>query len=233
MYRLYLPAYDHEYHQAILDDIGYVPQSNQVDLIERSFSDESVNKHSNQIDLIERSFSDKSVNKYKKRINRSNWCEFCYRDLFMHKSSIETFIDNCVEKVNKNRFSTKYDHMLGSIIQLDERARNYLWMHNKKLYDKYIPNIRNMQTDAKRFIAEGIINQYNEGTYLSDPDSKFKTVEEWLKLNNTTCSVCKYLTCPFHQRFYGFVTNVSNNVAVNICGMCNDDDFIRTRIFSF
>lgn len=151
--------------------------------------------------------------------NNSNWCHFCLRDIFVHKTSCERFVDKCIKKYNANKtkfFGSKNKdaHMLGSMLCLEETARVYLTTTDKELFDRFAPQIRVASGESKEFITGGIIQQYNEyihGTELDALNGAYPfshgtalDLDDWLMKNNIRCEHCSFLACPFHHDFGGF-----------------------------
>lgn len=161
------------------------------------------------------------------KYNNSNWCHYCYKEMFMHQTSIREFVDSCVDQYRKNsrKFLAGHKaHMLGTLITLDDYTRKELIDSCQDLYNRY-ERAGRASDDSKTYVIEGIIEQYILRTYQPQSNRGIcgsENIERWLMINNIRCYRCNMLACPFHRDHGGFETLTDGTKSYLCCGWCVD-----------
>ena len=153
----------------------------------------------------------------------------------MHIDSIHKFVEKCCrmfKRSDKYFFSSKYSHMLGSILVLEPASKNILHRVSEELYDRYNNQWCN-KTGVMEYIGPGIIKQYNEralsirnkfSSYSGETSDIFSRIpNNELLFTNNRCDMCRELVCPFHEENSGFNTTKFDGKNYFCCGWCLDD----------
>ncbi|VBB18840.1 hypothetical protein YASMINEVIRUS_1372 [Yasminevirus sp. GU-2018] len=183
-----------------------------------------------------------NLERFKFRSDNANWCDYCIKDIFIHRTSREAFIKKCITLYEKNKTyfpKRKEAHMLGSVLNLDQDAYVYLSTHSPELFERYRQSYRGSTHDSRTYVLGGVISQYNERVYTSQLShsshlsnsshsqhefNKYNCMDEWLKMSNIVCSHCSFYACPFHQQYGNFGSRAygENQTKIHTCGWCDD-----------
>lgn len=124
-----------------------------------------------QMETNKSQFVAANLEQFRFRGDTANWCDYCAKDMFIHKKSCEKFITKCISRYHRNItqfFNDRISHMLGSILHLEVHAQNYLEIKCPALYARYKSNIYPSSLDSRCYIVPGIVRQYNEMEYISN-----------------------------------------------------------------
>lgn len=173
-----------------------------------------------------------SLNRFRSKHMNSYWCDFCLSQKFMHNTSSRKFIDKCIklyDKYDKQFFSRKEAHMIGSMISIDIYSHEYLKDKKQELFEKYVNSYKDYSFESSRYVIEGIIHQYNERIFLhntniilGDENKTYDEMDKWLIKQNIQCDFCKKLACPFHTEYCDFGPVMYQNKKIFCCGWCKN-----------
>lgn len=203
-----------------------------------SLEDNDTDSTNVNIDKKESKYDSKqssTINYFRTVHNNSNWCDYCYANIFFHEKSCKKFIDKCIKKFEKNQnsfFSYKDVHTLGTILSVENYARCYISTVCPVLFAHY-DRLDNITSESREFITKGMIDHYIEKQFEAQKNSNAPTkdIDTWLIFTNERCGNCERIACPFHKNYGGFdLTNdlhkssakLLNNQRLYCCGWCLD-----------
>jgi hypothetical protein len=163
---------------------------------------------------------------YRGKHKNSHWCDYCYCGKFAHTTSLNVFIEKCIEKFEKSekRFvQSREAQMLRTIISLEPQCKNYLIARNITLYNTF--DIAKYSSDSYGYVVGGIVDQYVEREYsirTTHNRNMGQDFDKWLIQNNEKCAMCNCLACPFHKKFGSFEIIDYEGNKIFCCGWCYD-----------
>ena len=166
------------------------------------------------------------MNGYEKRF-KHNWCDFCAAKLFIHEMAgidrVNKIIKRYEPETNENFFeqSSKAAHELGSLMAISDDIRYHVMSEYPELYKQYMFGME-MNMPISEYVASSIIHDFNRrvlSIYAIDINDKIG-VQAYQAANSITCSKCKMMACPFHERYSFF------DMGEEKCGWCGEEDSV-------